>query len=278
MTQVKPAGGTWSTVPPKRPDALQLESSGAFPAMADLPAAGAEHAAGLRALQAETEFARGRFSDAALSYFAITLFDPDNADAHCDLGICLERCGRWDAASEVFARALAIDAGMVEARLGLAACLLHLHRPEDALLHFTECGSAWEAGPALLGKAVALQLLQRNEEAAGAYEVLLAADPNSEELLANVIGLSIETRDLERVWNLSLRLLQVCPRSTVALQGLATVAFECSDHQAAAAYCDRILELAPNCLEAWHNFRIAIETRPFRSSEEGLVLHRGGKQ
>ena len=56
-----------------------------------------------------------------------------------------------------------------------------------------------------------------------------------------------------------MRLLDICPHSTVALQGLATVAFGSSDYSAAAAYCDRILELAPDSLEAWHNFRIAMD-------------------
>ena len=41
--------------------------------------------------------------------------------------------------------------------------------------------------------------------------------------------------------------------------GLATVALEDGDHHAAARYCDRIVQLAPDCLEAWHNLRLALD-------------------
>jgi tetratricopeptide (TPR) repeat protein len=135
-----------------------------------------------------------------------------------------------------------------------------------------------EPGPALIGKAVALQLLHRFDEADRAYSALLAFDPNSEEALSNFIAMGIETNDLTQVWDHSLRLLKICPHSTVALQGLATVAFAGSDHPAAASYCDRILELAPDCLEAWHNFRIAMDHSTFSSYEPALALRNGGKQ
>jgi hypothetical protein len=57
----------------------------------------------------------------------------------------------------------------------------------------------------------------------------------------------------------SQRLLKVAPQSPAALQGLATVALERQDHHAAARYCDRIVQLAPDCLEAWHNLRVALD-------------------
>ena len=41
--------------------------------------------------------------------------------------------------------------------------------------------------------------------------------------------------------------------------GLATVALEREDHHAAARYCDRIVELLPDCLEGWHNLRVSLE-------------------
>ena len=74
-----------------------------------------------------------------------------------------------------------------------------------------------------------------------------------------------------------MRLLDISPNSTVALQGLATVAFEGSDYSVAAFYCDRILELAPDSLEAWHNFRIAMDQSSFSASEQALSFRTGGK-
>jgi hypothetical protein len=84
--------------------------------------------------------------------------------------------------------------------------------------------------------------------------------------------MSVQRRDLERTSNYSLRLLEIHPRSTVALQGLAAAAFGNSDHAAAAAYCDQILEGAPDNLEAWHNFRIAMDQCSFSAG------HLGGTQ
>jgi tetratricopeptide (TPR) repeat protein len=278
MSQVNPAAGARPSVPSQLEAALELRSAGLLAEAVDMLTSPGEYNAYLCTLRAEIEFTLDRFQDAALSYFSVTISDPDNSDAHYNLALCLERCGRWDVASEAFQRVLRLDAERADARLGLGACLLHLNRAEEALGNFNQCCLGLERGPALIGKAVALQLLHRFDEAGRAYEALLASDPNSEEALANVIAMSIETRNLERAWDHSLRLLQICPHSTVALQGLATVAFDNWDHQAAAYYCDRILELAPDCLEAWHNFRIAMDRSSFSSSEPALALHTGGKQ
>jgi tetratricopeptide (TPR) repeat protein len=237
-----------------------------------------EYCAYLCAVRAEIEFALGRFQDAALSYFSVTISDPDDSDAHYNLALSLEHCGRWDVAAEAFQRVLQLDGEREDARLGLGACLLHLNRAEEALAIFTQCGPGFDPTPALIGKAVALQLLRRFEEARMEYSALLASDPNSEEALSNLIAMGIETGDLKRVWDHSIRLLDISPHSTVALQGLATVAFGGSDYSAAASYCNRILELAPDSLEAWHNFRIAMDQSSFSSSELAVSFRTGGKQ
>ena len=64
----------------------------------------------LYAVRAEIEFALGRFQDAALSYFSITISDPGNSNAHYNLSLCLEHCGRWDVATEAFQKVLRLDA------------------------------------------------------------------------------------------------------------------------------------------------------------------------
>lgn len=238
--------------------ALASRSSGCLEEALRALANPSEYNPYLYTIRGEIEFALGRFQEAALSYFAVVHSEPDNADAHYNLALCLQRSDRWDASCQAFERALAIDPGRQAARLGLGASLLYLNRADDALASFHECSDALEA-PALFGKAVALQLRHRFGEAENVYEILLATDPNSEETLSNLIALSVETHDLDRVRDYSQRLLAVCPQSPVALQGLATVALERQDHHAAARYCDRIVQLAPDCLEAWHNLRVALD-------------------
>ena len=100
-----------------------------------------EYSAYLCAVRAEIEFTLGRFEDAALSYFSVTIADPDNSDVHYNLALCLERCGRWDVAAEAFERVLRLDGEREDARLGLGACLLHLNRAEEALAIFNSMRS-----------------------------------------------------------------------------------------------------------------------------------------
>jgi tetratricopeptide (TPR) repeat protein len=266
------------SIPRQLEAALALRSSGLLTEAVDMLARPAEYSVYLYAVRAEIEFALGRFQDAALSFFSVTICDPDDANAYFNLALCLERCGRWDVAAEAFQRVLHLDGEREDARLGLGACLLHLNRAEEALAIFTQYGRSSKPASALIGKAAALQLLRRFEEAWTAYSELLACDPNSQEALSNVIAMGIETDDLKRVWDYSVRLLDICPRSMVALQGLATVAFGGLDYSAAASYCDRILELAPDNLEAWHNLRIALDQSSFSSSEPVVSFGIGGKQ
>jgi tetratricopeptide (TPR) repeat protein len=195
--------------------------------------------------------------DAAIAHFSAVIADPENASAYFNLALWLQSAERWDAAAQAFYRALCLDSRLETARIGLGACLLKLDRIDEALEVFSQADDA--PGPALFGKAVALQLLRRFDEAESAYAILLESAPNSEETLANLIAMSAEMRDLENMREYSQKLLSIAPQSAVALQGLATVALERRDNHAAARYCDRIVELAPDCLEGWHNLRIALD-------------------
>ena len=49
--------------------------------------------------------------------------------------------------------------------------------------------------PAMFGKAVALQILRRFDEAEAAYERLLAQDSRAEEALTNLLAMGLEVFD-----------------------------------------------------------------------------------
>jgi tetratricopeptide (TPR) repeat protein len=244
-------------VQPQIDAALALRASGYLEEALHALASPNEYNAYLCTIRGEIEFALGRYQDAALSYFAVVHSEPDNADAHYNLALCLQRSDRWDASCQAFERTLALNPGHHPARLGLGASLLYLNRLDEALDAFHRCSDAFES-PAGFGKAVALQLLHRFGEAENAYQGLLALDPSSEETLSNLIALNIENQDVDRIRDYSQRLLKIAPQSPAALQGLAAVALELGDHHAAARYCDRIVQLAPDCLEAWHNLGVAL--------------------
>jgi tetratricopeptide (TPR) repeat protein len=254
-----------------------LRSSGLLSEALAMLTSRREFDANLCATRGGIEFALGRFEDAALSYSAVALSQPGNPDTQFNLALCLQRCGRWDEAAEGFERVLRVDADWTEALLGLGACLLEMNRAQDALECFDRACRRVRQGPALFGKAVALQLLGEFERSAEIYEELLASGPNSEEVLSNCIAMNIDNHNLAGVREHSRRLLELAPHSAVALRGSVTAAFEDGNYQAAVYYCERLLDAAPDCLEAWHNFRIAIEQYQFGSAETAFAVHSGGK-
>jgi len=213
--------------------------------------------AGYYTLRGDIQFHLKRFEEASGSYFtAVTLEAvPENEYAQYRLAVCLHQLGRWTSAAEAFLKVLEIDPYRDDVRLGLGACLLHMKRPEEALAHFERCGAERVSQRAVFGKAVALQLLRRHEEAEGHYRRILASDPRHEASLANLIALYAETGDFEKLRRYATRLLEVAPDSVTALQGLAAASLGNHEYEAASRYCSRIVERAPNCVEAWHNLR-----------------------
>jgi len=247
--------------------ALSLRSAGRLQEALDVLTTPGEYTSDFYIMRGEIQFALGRFQEAAGSYFTVVASEPDNTFAQYHLAICLHHLSRWVEAAQTFQRVLDSDPHRDSARLGLGTCLLHLHRVEEALANFDCCWSDASRWRALFGKAVALHLLGRWNEAEAAYDRLLLSDPKSAEVLSNLIGMSIETHDLEAATRFSMRLLDVFPRSTIALRGLATVALERQEYEDAVRYCGQVVELAPDCVEAWRNLRfatgrvIALQTR-----------------
>ena len=138
-------------VQPQIDAALSLRSSGRLEEALRALANPNEYNPYLYTIRGEIEFALGLFADAALSYFAVVHSEPDNADAHYNLALCLQRSDRWDASCQAFERALSLDPSRDAARLGLAASLLYLNRLDEALASFQQCSDAME-GPAFLRK------------------------------------------------------------------------------------------------------------------------------
>jgi tetratricopeptide (TPR) repeat protein len=239
--------------------ALSLHSAGRHQEALDTLTTPSENLPDFYTLRGDIQFALARYEEAAGSYFTSATLEPppQNAYAQFRLGICLHHLGRWAEAGQAFQRVLEMDPHRDEVRLGLGACLLHLNRPEEALANFDHCWSDAARLRVLFGKAVALQLLGRHQEAEGAYQRLLAADPNSEEALSNLIALCMEAHDLENARRYATRLAELDPESPAALQGLAAVALENREYEAAFRYCSRIVERTPECVEAWHNLRFA---------------------
>ena len=201
-------------------------------------------------LRGDLQLELGQVKEAAGSYFTVTTSEPDNIYAQRNLGLCLRRLERWEAAAEALQAVLKFDPHRDEVRLELGDCLLHLKRLEEALSCFDQCWSDGSRRRAMFGRAVALQQLHRFDEAETNYERLLTLDPKAEEALSNLISISIELFDLNRVQQYSRRLLDLNPRSSTALKGLALVAIERREYENAAAHFFRAVELEPELMQA----------------------------
>ncbi|MBL8227681.1 MAG: tetratricopeptide repeat protein [Bryobacterales bacterium] len=216
------------------------------------------------ALRGEIEFALGRFQEAALSFTALVTAEPDCGDGHYNLGLALLRTAKWEGAASALQRALRLDRNRPDAWAALGVCLLESQMPAEALTAFERSRTHGIAGKApwaqaCLGRATALHLLSRFEEARSAYENLLESDPAHPDVIQNLIALAAAAGDLQALTHYSQRLLALDPHSIAALQGLASVALYHGDFQSLARYCDQIMVLAPGSLEAQHNFSVATE-------------------
>jgi tetratricopeptide (TPR) repeat protein len=221
-------------------------------------------------LRGDLQFELGQVEQAAETYLAVTDRDPDHVYAQGQLGLCLHRLKLWEPAAHAFEVVLQFDPHRDEVRLQLADCLLHLRRFEAAITCFDECWSEGSRRRALFGKAVALQLLRRLDEAEKLYECLLTIDPAAEEALANLIAMSMEVFELVRVQKYSQRLLEINSHSTLALQGLALAAIERLDYVAAARHFHRALALNPEIMHPPAEPSEAVEYRISRKIFDSL--------
>lgn len=222
--------------------AMALRAQGRLQEALQLLSAPGEYSPDFYTLRGDLQLELELIREAAGSYFTVIAAEPDNVYAQSNLAHCLLRLERWERAAEAFQRVLDLDSHRDQIRIGLGDCLLHLNRFEEALACFDLCWSDAARTQALFGKAVALQMLRHFDEAEAAYQRLLAIDPKREEALSNLVAMSMEMFDTDRVQRYSLRLLEVRPQSLVALQGLAVVAIERREHEDAGRYLARIAE------------------------------------
>lgn len=229
--------------------ALDLRGQGRLREALDVLSSAGEFSVDLYILRGDLQMELGLIKEAAGSYFTITASEPDNVYAQSNLGACLHRLGRWEAASEAFQAVLKFDPHRDEVRVDLGNCLLHLQRYEEALSCFDQCWSDAARKRALFGRALALHRLRRFDEAEANYQRLLMLDPKASEALANLVAMSLDVFDLDRIQKYAKQLLDLNPRSSIALQGLALAALEHHDFGIAASYFFRATELDPQLLK-----------------------------
>ena len=269
-------------------------------AVALLDAAGraAPQEPGLFAAKAHILFEAGHFDEAIASYQRALSSKPGDASLNFSLGLAFERLSRWNEAGDALEKTLTAEPQHQQARLGLAICLLHQQRAEEALDNFDrliEQGFE-DRQTAEFGKAIALQLLCRYDEAVNLYGSLLARNPQNEGVLSNLLALGMARKDEALVSDCAERLLAINGESGAATAVIAAQAFATGDYAAAVEHYATLVAESPTEYERNYNlavaldkagradeaaeaYRKAIRIRPDAKQAHlnlGVVLHRQG--
>lgn len=145
------------------------------------------------------------------------------------------------------------DAGDMDSRLTAARSALAQNRNSAALQLFTELKEKYpKDGRVLMGRAVALQKLGQNEEALGAYEAVLVANPKSLEALTNMLGL-LKGRDPQLAVSKLTELHETYPYQADITAQLGVAHAQAGDYEQALRYLDMAEAMDPGSAYILYN-------------------------
>ncbi len=207
-------------------------------------------------------FEAGNLQEASIQFAQHARIEPGSKTADYNLGACLSKLRNWAEAAPAFDRAAAISPERLDCWLGAGISNLHNGNAKAAAGAFEK---ALELSPghsvSTYCLAVALHMQGLHERAATLYLAGLENDPQSQEILVNLIALCLATDTPSSVRPFAESLYRINSKSVPALQALAASAFEAGDHGAAERYCTAITETAPNDYEAWFNLGVALQAQ-----------------
>lgn len=184
------------------------------------------------------------FEEAASTFRKLTELDSSHPSAWYNLGVCYEKLSRWPEASAAFARIA--GQGRPEAWLGQGLASLHQRKAEEAAEAFGKyLALEPEHESALFGRAVALQMLRRFDEAAAIYEGFLTAGEPNAELLTNLLALAVARKDNDALVRVAADLGKARPGSRQAGEARAYAAIVAGQWEVAIREFDQISSTEP---------------------------------
>lgn len=193
-------------------------------------------------LLGQIHFEAGQYEQAEAVYQSLLQLDASHSTAAFNAAVCQERLSRWGDAAALFRRAADLDAQRRDAWLGLGLCCLHQRCAGDALAAFeTYLANEPDNEPAQFGRAVALQMLRRSEEAAAIYDRFRSVGEPSSELLTNLLALAVARKDASGLEALAVELEQIRPGLRQTVEAQAYSSFVAGRWEEAAA---RLAQLA----------------------------------
>jgi tetratricopeptide (TPR) repeat protein len=167
---------------------------------------------------------RGRVADAVVQYEKMLAVNPDNAEAHQNLGLALQRLGQFESALSHHEAALAIAPKSAVIRVSLADACRHLARHDDAIVHYAQ---ALAINPGLTDAHINLggcfHMTGRREQAIRSYQRALAINPGLADAHYNLGNLYAEFGNLDAAIVHYERSIALLPTSAEAHNNLANV-------------------------------------------------------
>jgi predicted O-linked N-acetylglucosamine transferase (SPINDLY family) len=200
--------------------------------------------------QALAHHRQGRLGQAAALYQAILQSDPAHFDALHLLGVIEAQTGNPRLASDLIARAIAVDAGHAVAHFHHGLALQALGQADGALASFGRALALQsDFAEALNHRALALHTLGRHAEALESAERALALEPRHAEALFNRgVALQALRRHTEALQAYD-QALEVEPGMAGALNNRALVLQMLGRHEEALASFERALAAEPGHAE-----------------------------
>ncbi len=197
-------------------------------------------------------FESEQWTEAADTYRRLVELDRKHATGAFNLGVCQHRLHEWEEAEASFRLSLANQPGRVEAYLGLGIACLQQQNGKAALEAFDRVlAKDSRAESARFGRAAALQLLKRYDEALAEYDKVPAQDALRIDLTKNCLAVAAAQRDIAGLKRYGQKLFDLDGESGPAHEALAVVALTNGDYKTAVDYYEGAIAAGVECAETW---------------------------
>jgi len=213
----------------------------------------------------------GRWPQAAESYDEALKLRPQSCEAHTNLGIVREQLGDIKGARAAYDRAIQADPDSLAPLWNVALLLEHSGQPDEAERWFK---TVLEKAPKEEEARFRLGYLRLQREdfraAAEAFEGCLRYRPQWPEAQANLALCYTALNNRPQAERLYQQMLEADAKSVDALRGLAAMAIQVSDFDAALEYHVRLVDLGERTAEVLYNAGLMYE-KAGRSEEAGRM-------
>ena len=189
-----------------------------------------------------------------------TTLDPDNAEAHKNLGVVLLDLRRIDDAIACQRRAIALRPDYSEAHYNLGNALRELGQLDAAATAFRAAiASQADLYTAHLNLGQVLRLLGRKEDAMQAYRQVLALRPDLADAHNNMGTLLLDMGRLDEALSCYRRALELDPASALASYNAANILKEKLRWDEAATLYRKAVAMKPDFAEAHNNLALVLK-------------------